>query len=385
MRTNFLQMNIDTVKKYFGMIVAAALTAATISACDKTSGETSVITLVGDSVFRVGQEQTDIVIRYSVTGSGSVSDVSAAANVDWLAPVVEEEAESKADRIVPEGAVTLRASANETAESRSAVVSLGMAGAKSVRVTVIQSAGTDYVTPSGMTFELSVADVTESSVSYTVAPNFQDRYYSFSFFHADEWAASDAENRSYVEKTVADMQEYVRKYNESHEIPYNLKSVLYKGYLSTAYNGLDPDTDYCLVAFDLSLALSSSGNAKVCRFRTAQVPPSSDVFRVTYDEATCQVTFDASGKASGKFGYGLTNISIWEKAKAPRELVRSFVETSTFSSFDVSEAPVAKSAPIYQYTGLDLDEDIVAFVFSYNPSTKKASDIAWLQFTYKKK
>ncbi len=365
------------------MIVAAVLTAVTISACEKAAEtESDLIRVAGSSVMKIGAEAADVTVQYIVSGTVT-GTVSVTTNADWLTVVTDAEVKSVGKE--PES-VTLRAAANTTSGSRNAVISLGMAGAKTVRVTVIQSSGIDYVTPSGMSFDLSTAGVTESSVTYTVAPNLQDRYYVFAFIHADEWNEYDANRKAYVDKAVAEMKEVARKYEEKYEAPFNLAGKLYKGYRSTTQNGLDPDTDYCLVAFDLSLSWSYSGNVVVTRFKTGTVPPSSDAFSISYDESSYVVTFNVSKGISGKFCYGFAPVDTWDGAKTPRELVRRYIESSSsIPTYDTKETDYAKSLPFNSYANVTDNSDWVAFVYSYNASAGTASNIAWLQFHFSMK
>lgn len=360
--------------------MAAALTVATISACERAAEpEADLISIVGSDVVKIGAEAAEVMVQYRVGGASSGS-VSVTTNADWL--VVDGNADVKSDRIEP-SSVRLKAAANTTSASRSAIVSLEIAGAKMVRVTIIQSAGIDYIVPSGMSFNMSAADVSESSVFYTIAPNLQDRYYVYAFIHEDEWREFDGNGKSYVEKTVAEMREYARKYEETYDAPFDLARRLYKGYRSTTQNGLDPDTDYCLIAFDLSLSWEYSGNVELVRFRTRAVPPSSDAFSISYDESSYIVTFNVSKGISGKFCYGFAPLDTWNDAKTPRELVRKYIESSTeIPTFDTSETSYAKSAPFWQYAGAEDNTDWVAFAFSFNASTNTASNISWRQFHF---
>ena len=366
------------------MIVAAVLTAVTISACDKAAEpEADLISVVGSSIVKIGAEAADVTVQYSVSGAASEA-VSVTTNAEWLTVVTD--ADVKSVEKEPKS-VTLRAVANTTSGSRNAVVSLGMAGAKTVRITVIQGAGADYVTPSGMSFDLSTAEVTESSVDYTIAPNLIDRYYVLAFIHADEWEPYDGNRKAYVDKSVAEMKDYAARYEEKYgNATFNLKNYLYKGFLATTQNALDPDTDYCLVVFDLNLSWGYSGNVAVARFRTGVVPPSSSAFSIEYDPETYVVTFNVSAGTTGKFCYGFAPLEDWDKAKTPREMVRKYIENaSTIPTFDAKDDSYAKSAPFYKYVGVEDNSDWVAFVYSYNSSTETASNIAWRQFHYQKK
>ena len=365
------------------MIVAAVLTAVTISACEKAAEtESDLIRVAGSSVTKIGAEAADVTVQYIVSGTAT-GTVSVTTNADWLTVVTDAEVKSVGKE--PES-VTLRAAANTTSGSRNAVISLGMAGAKTVRVTVIQSSGIDYVTPSGMSFDLSTASVTESSVTYTIAPNLIDRYYVFAFIHADEWEPYDGNRKAYVDKSVAEMKDYAARYEEKYDAVFNLKNYLYKGYRATTQNALDPDTDYCLVTFDLNLAWGYSGTVAVTHFRTGVVPPSSSAFSIEYDPETYVVTFNVSAGITGKFCYGFAPLEEWNKAKTPREMVRKYIENaSTIPPLDAQETSYAKSASFCQYVGVEDNSDWVAFVFSYNSSTETASNIAWSQFHYQQK
>ena len=145
-------MNIGTSKKYFKAIVATVLTAATVSACEKSPAgdETevidSVINIEGKKVISVVPEAGEFEISYTVSGASFDKEAVAVPDAEWLtvAAADETEVKSAAAQVGETRIVKILCAANETSEDRTAKVALTLKGAKSVSVSVLQKAGSDY-------------------------------------------------------------------------------------------------------------------------------------------------------------------------------------------------------------------------------------------------
>ncbi len=384
---------ISTTKKYFKAIVAMVLTIATISACDKTPANgaeeeviDSSVSIVGSKVVSVDSEAGTFEIACTVTGPAVERTVEVIPDCDWMVAAdgaaPEQNPETKSVEVsVVEKTVVVSFTENDTESSRAGKVSLHVKGAKPVSVSVIQKANPDYVVNSQISFTLDAQDATETSVFFTVAPNESETYYYYGFFPAKDFDAF-ADPGEFVKSTVADMKAYADRYETETGNKFDLKSRLFKGYRSTTQSNLDPATDYCLVAFDLTLGWNYSGNVASCRFRTQSVSPSSAAFSITYDQTKGIVGVEPTEYASGSFVMGLTPLATWESFKAPSALVANYVENSSPPLSVYSVADGYRGLPLYAYSDVEPGTEYVAFAFLYNNS--KVSEIAWLEFRYVK-
>ena len=383
---------------YFKGVVAAALAAVTISACSKAeapTGETidSGISVQGGTVIKADAAATTLEVKLLLSGPGAAEKVGVASSESWVSETVAPSEEgsgsgslldgllSKADAGSEEvsRSVWLALEENGSSSSRTATVTLSLKGAKDVKLTLIQGANPDYVINSQVTFSLDVTDITETTAKFTVAPSISDCYYLYAFVPESDFKRYD-DAREYVDSAVAQIKAYAVEYEKKYETPFVLKNRLYKGYYSATASGLSPETDYCLVAFDITLNYGYSGNSAVYKFKTASVPPSSGDFTITYDEATGYVWCTPAESASGSFGCGLCTADYWDSSKAPSVVVDSYVESSSFSPYSVSGG--ARGIPMKSLSDVAAGTEYVAFAFIYNLSTGKASNIAWLRFTY---
>ncbi len=410
-------MNGNFIKEYFKAVVVAVFSAATISACEKSPAAKdsgyekedvesydSEIRLTGSNIVKVNAAESEFTVTFEVSGANSDGTVTAVPGNDWLSIVADKSGGSPAD-ILKSGAggdsadgtseddgsaegedthatrsLKFKAAENGSAGSRTGSVTFKLDGAKDIKCTVIQAANPDYVVNRQMTFTLDVTDIAEASVRFTVAPSMSDSYYLYAFVTKESY---DSYGGNFVEMTVKEIQEYAAEYEEKYETPFVLKNRLYKGYVSTTASGLNPDTDYYLVAFDITLGYGYSGNVTKFPFKTHSVPPSSDAFTITYNETTGVVMFTPAESATGFFSFGVAPLTVWEAAKAPSALVSEYItNTSSLPVYNTSDG--ARGLPISKYSDITDDTDYVAFAFSYNQSTGKASDISWIQFHFKK-
>lgn len=402
-----------SILDYFKGVVAAALAVATISACSKADSPKdegvidSAITVPGGTLIKADAAASTLEVKLSLSGAGAEGVVGVTCSASWLketdAPAEDgaegdgsllddlfksgsegtDTAESDPSEEEDPGArsVYLALEENASSGSRTATVTLSLKGAKSVKLTVIQSANPDYVVNSQVTFTLDVADIAESSVQFTVAPSISDCYYAYAFVPESTFNQYESA-REYVDSAVVQMKAYAAAYEEKYGTSFPLKNQLYKGYISTTASSLNPDTQYCLIAFDITLNYSYSGNSAVYKFKTEAVPPSSDEFTITYDESTGILMFTPSESLSGSFGCSLCSAEYWDSSKAPSVVVDGYIESSSFASYSVSDG--ARGYPLKSMSDTVDGTEYVAFAFSYNSSTGNASNIAWLRFTYNK-
>ncbi len=405
-------MNKTSILDFFKGVVAAVLAVATISACSKADSprsETidSAISVEGGTLIKTDAAAATLEVKLSLSGPGAAETVVVTSSASWLKKTIapaedgsegsgsllddlfksgsegsaEDEGGDAAEAADEAGArsVWLALEENASSGSRAATVTLSLKGAKDVRLTIIQNANPDYVVNSQVTFTLDVNDIAESSVQFTVAPSISDCYYAYAFVPESTFIRYD-NAREYVDSAVVQMKAYAAAYEEKYGTPFSLKSQLYKGYISTTASSLKPDTQYYLIAFDITLNYSYSGNSAVYKFKTAAVPPSSDEFTIVYNQENGTVIFTPSENLSGSYGFGICPAETWENAKSPSVVVDGYLDSEYFTAYSVSEG--AKGYPLYYNSAIVAGEEYVAFAFSYNSSTGKASNIAWLRFTY---
>lgn len=391
-------MKYNFFDNFINEIVAVACAAVTISACEKApSAETidSKIT-VESKVLTVEAAEGSFAVNYGIEGAAQGGEAEVSFDSEWLSLYVEPagddsgdkagetaavETGTKSDRFVLTKTVRLAVAENDSESSRAGKVTLSIKGAEPVSISVIQKANPDYVVNNQVSFTLDAVDATETTVVFTVAPNIDDVYYYYGFFPAKDYD-SFASGEEFVKSTVSDMKAYADRYEQELGTKFNLKNYLFKGYRSTTQSSLDPATDYCLVAFDLTPGWGYSGKVAVHRFKTAAIPASSSSFELSYDKSKGIAWVDPTESASGRFSFGIAPRSVFESYKAPSVLVSNFVENqgSALPLYSVSDG--GRGLPLYQYSDIEPGTEYVLFAFLYNNS--RATDIAWLEFQYVK-
>ena len=390
-------MKYNFFDKFINGIVTVACAAVTISACEKTPLETvdSKINVSG-KVVTVEASEGSFTVSYDISGAAQGREAEVSFDSEWLSLYVEEsgddsgdksgetaavETGTKSDKLVLTKTVKIAVAENDSESSRAGKVTLSVSGAEPVSISVIQKANPDYVVNNQMSFALDAVDATETTVQFTVAPNIDDAYYYYGFFPAKDYD-SFASGEEFVKSTVSDMKAYADRYEQELGTKFNLKNYLFKGYRSTTQSSLDPATDYCLVAFDLTPGWGYSGKVAVHRFKTSAIPASSSSFKLSYDKSVGIAWVEPTELSSGRFAFGIAPLSVFESYKAPSVLVSNFVEnqSSGLSLYNASEG--RRGLPLYQYSDIVDGTEYVLFAFLYNNS--KVSDIAWLEFQYVK-
>lgn len=378
-------MKYNFFDRIFNGIVTVACAAVTISACEKAPSDVIDSSIeVEKKVVTVEASAGDFTISYGISGAAQGKEAEVSFDSEWLSlsvgDVESEDAGSKAVSAFPNHVKVLVAE-NDSESSRAGKVTFSVGGAESVSVSVIQKANPDYVVNNQVSFTLDAVDATETTVLFTVAPNIDDAYYYYGFFPAKDFD-SFASAEEFVRSTVSDMKAYADRYESELGTKFNLKNYLFKGYRSTVQSDLDPATEYCLVAFDLTPGWGYSGKSAVFRFRTAAVPASSGAFSLKYEKSTGIAWVEPTELASGRYSFGIAPRSVFDTYKAPSVLVSNFVDSqsSGLSLYSVSDG--GRGLPLSQYTDIEPGTEYVLFAFLYNNS--RVSDIAWLEFQYVK-
>ena len=369
----------SNIQKYFEAIVAMVLTVATISACEKSPEETtetvdSVISIVGEKVVPMSPEAGEFVISYTVSGVSLDKEAIAVPDAEWLTVIATGATEVKSIGI-PVGetrTVKIACAANETSEDRTAKVALTLKGAKTVSVSVLQKASPDYKVNPTMKISLDVADVDETSALITVAPN-TDSYYYFCIVTAENFN-SYVEKSDFIADRVASIKKDAQESSEKNNTPYSLSGYLYKGYRAQTYKGFAPDTQYVLVAFDLSLSGDYSGNYETMAFRTKSVTPSSTDFEISLNKDMSAVTVVPHDKTVTYYII-LTNRTLWDDYKTPEACVSNYMNNYTPATSYVGDQT---SLP----TEMPKAGDYLLLVFGYDTAGKTTTGISYLLFHY---
>lgn len=338
-------MKLNSIANFLRIIVATALTVVTISACEPVSNsgeeQADIISIVGAKVVQVDAAGGDVEFSYKLSDAPEGAALTLEFDCDWIEPAAEDSAEdAKTSALAETGSnpdaenvissadilkVRVNVKENDSASSRTGKVFFKLKGAKTVSLSVLQRANPDYIVNNQMSFSLDVTEITESTVKFTVAPNIEDSYYYYGFFPTAEFDRFPMP-AEFVASTVADMKAYAEKFEEKNGFKFNLKNYLYKGYRSTTQVSLIPATDYYFLAFDLTPGWGYSGRVSTKKFRTSDVPPSSEAFIINYDQKKGIVGIQPTEFASGKFGLGIATAESLADCKSPRGLVSKFVE-----------------------------------------------------------
>ena len=381
--------------------MATVLTVVTISACEPVSdsgeGQADIISIVSPKVVQVDASGGEVDLSYKLSDAQDGAALTLEFDCDWIERAAETSEEgAKTSALAETGSKPDAADAtsgvdilklrvnvkeNDSASSRTGKVFFKLKGAKTVSLSILQKANPEYVVNNQMSFSLDLTEIMESTVKFTVAPNIEDSYYYYGFFPTAEFDRFPTP-AEFVASTVADMKAYAEKFEEKNGYKFNLKNYLYKGYRSTTQVSLVPSTDYYFLAFDLTPGWGYSGRVSTKKFRTADVPPSSGAFDISYDRKKGIVGIQPTELASGKFGIGLATAESLADCKSPRGLVSKFVESMGYDLNLYNVTDGYRGLPVSQYTDIVDGTDYVAFAFLYNNS--KISEIAWLEFTYVK-
>lgn len=391
-------MKLNSIENFLRTIVATVLTVVTISACEPVSdsgeGQADIISIVSPKVVQVDASGGEVDLSCKLSDAQDGAALTLEFDCDWIEQATENsEGGAKTSALAETGSpdaadatsgadilqVRVNVKENDSASSRTGKVFFKLKGAKTVSLSILQKANPDYIVNNQMSFSLDVTEITESTVNFTVAPNIEDSYYYYGFFPTTEFDRFPTP-AEFVASTVADMKAYAEKFEEKNGFKFNLKNYLYKGYRSTTQVSLAPSTDYYFLAFDLTPGWGYSGRVSTKKFRTADIPPSSGAFVISYDPEKGIVGIQPTELASGQFGIGLATAESLADCKSPRGLVSKFVESMGYDLNLYNVTDGYRGLPVSQYTDIVDGSNYVAFAFLYNNS--RISEIAWLEFTY---
>ncbi len=373
------------VQNYFRMIAAMALSIAAIS-CNKIDGPAepdSVISLNGvKNVVTVKSEVSLLEIPYSVTGKSAGAEVNAAFDSDWLSIAAEENAENAENADGSPHTLRVAVAENKSGSSRTGKITLSLSGAKNVILAVIQGANPDYKIVKTMTFALNVTDVESSSAHIEVSPLPSDTYYYYGVVPAATYEAFST-GADFVADYVGQIKSYVEKQSASYGREMSLVELglVNKGFKSLTYNGFSPETEYCLVAFDLTLGCESSGNVAVKKFKTTRTPASSTDFEISIDSKTATVTVTPASTTTGNYVVDVYSVSFWEKFTTPKAVAEEWLTwVSESDSYSISSfLYTAPEEAVRQYykasaqSGNISTGDYVAFAFGVNDAGDKVT------------
>ena len=359
------------------MIVAMVLTIVTIS-CEKDNGEKtkfdSTINITGKKLLTVTAAASEFTVEYSVTGNDAAQAVTAVADQDWIV----------LDNSVS-GTVGVSVGANLSAEDRTAVITLSLKGAEDAYVTVLQSSDPDYRIDTKIKFDLNVTDVEATSAAVTVAPTNLDSYYYYGVVTAEQYAKFNGDGKAFVADYAKQLIDYAHKRAEANGQEFSLESDLTKGYKSHTFKGFSPLSNYCLIAFDMTLGGEYSGNLAVKKFTTKKYPDSAPDFTITVDaDANVKVV---PSDASVTYVLTVDRDDVWSSSTTPKACAEEFIkwveESSDYSirSFmhqgEYSECYYNPKAQMGNLT----TGDYVAYVFGYNGS-RITTGVSYLKFHF---
>ncbi|MCM1176428.1 MAG: hypothetical protein NC335_01595 [Bacteroides sp.] len=359
------------IKGIFNVIVATALAVAAIS-CEKGQDEPvidSTIRVEGSKLVTMDSGASDFEIAYSVEGVHAVEAVTPSSDADWVSFDDEEN--------IP-GTINVHITENRTSEDRTAMVTLSLAGAKDVFMTVVQSANPDYKVDKALAFDLDVAEITSSTCFLTVNPNKQTSYFYHGVVTAEHYASYESDEAFIAAYVDAIM-------NRAGAEGKTIEPYLYKGYLSYRLNGLSPDSDYYLVAFDLSLAAEYSGVLAKCRFSTKPMTPSALDIELTVGE-NATVTARPRDGFSGKYALEVISLAMWNSYGDPKLAAEDFIEWANNSDYNISQfMHEGEFSAMYYNPNAQMGNittgDYVAFAFGCD-GARVTSGVSYVQFHF---
>lgn len=127
--------------------------------------------------------------------------------------------------------------------------------------------------PSDMTFNIAVNDITFSSASVQVTPSNSEATYFWNIFKAEEIAGkSDAELCAAIKENI----EYTIEYYAYFGYELSFADFLAQGTDSYAYDDLEPNTNYTVVAFAMGTLGTYAGAVAKYNFETPELVPESE-------------------------------------------------------------------------------------------------------------
>lgn len=137
---------------------------------------------------------------------------------------------------------------------------------------------TTQVEPAALTFEITIGEVTSTEATITVTPSDNEVYYYWSLVDASYLAQYSAD-----ELAAMLMEDEVEYYESTFE------SLIEDGYIvkgedTYTYEGLDPETEYAVLAFPVDEALAVTGETASKNFTTGKLVISETV-ELSYDNA----------------------------------------------------------------------------------------------------
>ncbi len=359
------------INRIFNVIVAITLCVATISCQKEDEGNVidSVISVEGGRIITMSSAAADFEILYTVEGVHADECVQPSSDVEWLS----------FGESVP-GKINVSLAENLTSGDRTAKLTLSLTNAKDVYLTVVQSANPDYKVDRTLSFDLEVAEIGSSSCFLTVNPNKQTSYYYQGVVTAEHYAGFDSDEdfiADYVKSLVNLAQASGRE---------SIGSYLTKGYISYNLNGLTPDTDFYLVAFDLSLSAEYSGILTKYKFHTKPMAPSSIEFEISVDD-NAMVTVKPKDGINGKYVLDVVSLAMWNRYGDPKLAAEDFIAwVNKSGDYNITQFlhEGEYSARYYNpsaETGNLTTGDYVAYVFGCD-GARVTSGVAYLQFHF---
>lgn len=393
-----------------------ALSIATIS-CQKPAQETvidSEIKIVGQPIVNLSSDSGLAIVPYFINGKANGQFVKAVSDAEWLKVLTEEEYDAALAESTTKGfptelpdepsldeadngmnsdvesstSVKLSVTQNLTSGERTAKLTLSVAGAKNVTVLFVQKANPGYRVDSNQSFTLNVTDIESSSVHVEVAPTNSGSYYYFGIVTAGKFDSYSSPSE-FLKAYLQELAEYVAAQSQKagKELNYLDANLVNNGFKSLTYNGLPSQSEYYLVAFDLTLGGENSGKISFKKFKTLATPPSSTDFNITVGEnATVKVT--PAMTVNGQYVVDVYPVSTWEKFTTPKAVAEEWLEWIKDSDYSISQfqytAPTVAERMYYNpkvQQGNISTGDYVAFAFGTDGS-KITTGVSYLKFHF---
>lgn len=227
----------------------------------------ALITILTESPVQVPAEGGDIEILYSIDNYVEDSLITMTSSEAWA---------SEYDR--PEyGKVIVHTQINFNSTSRTAELTFSYPNAEPVSVTLEQA-----VSDNDPAFTIIASEITETSAVVSWFPEDKGMYYANGLVPKSYMDAYEGRETEFIEDEVLNMQYQAEQ--QGITIQEYLNGVLHTGDKAFKWSTLEPDTDYCALAFGLSPDAEILTGLTIERFQTRKV-----------DQLDCTFSFEDAG------------------------------------------------------------------------------------------
>lgn len=296
----------------------------------------AVITILSDSLINVPATGGDVEVLYVISSYDESQSIEMTSSESWAA-----------DYDTPEyGRVVVHTQINFDTSVREAELTFSYPGAEPASLTLVQAAG-DAEPP----FTINVTDISEREATVSWFPDDKSMTYVNGLVpksYMDEYAGNLSE---FIEDEVLNLRYQAEQ--SGMELSAYLRNVLQQGDVGRKWNSLDPASEYCAIAFGLSLSGEVLTGLAVERFSTKKV-----------DQLDCTFTFEDTE---------ITPTSLKVRVTPDNESVRYYADIISKSEYDGWGSDQA----LMDYISYDIE----TWIWIYEQNPQLGITATWADYT----